>query len=491
MTEQQLMERRRWYALMLLCSAQFLVVLDASIVNVALPTIGSALDFSQSNLAWVVNAYVLTFGGFLLLGGRMADLLGRRRVFMGGLILFSVASLLGGLSSSEGQLIAARAVQGLGAALLSPAALSIVTNTFRDGAERNKALGVWGAVAGSGGAAGVLLGGVLTDTLGWEWVLWVNVPIALAAAAISPTLIAESRSDSETRSFDVAGAVSVTAGLSILVYALVDATDAGWGSTQTIGLLAVSAALLAAFVAIELRSAAPLVPFGIFRMRTLTGANVVGLLVGASLFSMFFFISLYMQQVLDYSAIKAGLSYLPLAVTIIIAAGVASQLVTRIGFKPVLITGMLFIAAGLIWFGQVSVGGSYLGDILFPSLLAAVGLGFSFVPTTIAAVAGVRENEAGLASGLINTSQQVGGALGLAVLATIANSRTDDVMASAGGAPSELPRALTEGFQAAFLTGAGFALLGAVLTVVLIRSSDSKAHVAMSQEAEQPAEAAA
>ena len=491
MTEEQRLERRRWIALILLCSAQFLVVLDASIVNVALPTIGKALDFSQNNLAWVVNAYVLTFGGFLLLGGRMADLLGRRRVFMAGLILFAVASLMGGLSNSEGQLIAARAVQGLGAALLSPAALSIVTTTFRDGAERNKALGVWGAVAGSGGAAGVLLGGILTDTLGWEWVLWVNVPIALAAAAISPTLIAESRSTSGTRSFDVAGAVSVTAGLSILVYALVDATDVGWGSTQTIGLLAVSAALLAAFVVIELRSAAPLVPFGIFRRRTLTGANVVGLLVGASLFSMFFFISLYMQQVLGYSAIKAGFSYLPLALMIIFSAGLASQLVTRIGFKPVLITGMLFIAAGLIWFGQVSVGGSYLGDVLFPSLLAAIGLGFSFVPVTIAAVSGVGEREAGLASGLINTSQQIGGALGLAVLATVANSRTDSVMQSAGGAPSDLPRALTEGFQAAFLTGAGFALLGAVLAALLIRTSDSKAHVAIGNQPEPTARAAA
>ena len=340
MTEAEALERRRWIALALLCSAQFVVVLDASIVNVALPSIGKALDFSQSNLAWVVNAYVLTFGGFLLLGGRMADLLGRRRVFMAGLIVFALASLAGGFSNSEGQLIVARAVQGLGAAILSPAALSIVTNTFRDGAERNKALGVWGAVAGSGGAAGVLLGGVLTDTLGWEWVLWVNVPIGLLAAALAPALILESRSESMTRSFDVAGAVTVTAGLSLLVYALVDATDAGWGSTQTIGLLAVSAALIAIFVAIESRSASPLVPFKIFRLRTLTGANVVGLLVGASLFSMFFFISLYMQQVLGYSPIKAGFSYLPLAITIIISAGVASQLVTRVGFKPVLIAGL-------------------------------------------------------------------------------------------------------------------------------------------------------
>jgi EmrB/QacA subfamily drug resistance transporter len=481
------MERRRWIALILLCSAQFVVVLDASIVNVALPTIGRALDFSQSNLAWVVNAYVLTFGGFLLLGGRMADLLGRRRVFMAGLILFAAASLAGGLATTEGQLIVARAVQGLGAALLSPAALSIVTTTFKDGAERNRALGVWGAVAGSGGAAGVLLGGVLTDTLGWEWVLWVNVPIGIAAAALSPVLLSESRSTSLTRSFDVAGGVTVTAGLSVLVFALVDATDAGWGSTQTIGLLAVSAALLAAFVAIELRSAAPLVPFRIFRLRTLTGANVVGLLVGASLFSMFFFISLYMQQVLGYSPIKSGFSYLPLALTIILAAGVASQLVTRIGFKPVLITGMVFIAAGLVWFGQVSVGGSYVGDVLFPSLLAAIGLGFSFVPVTIAAVSGVAEREAGLASGLINTSQQVGGALGLAILATVANSRTDDVLASSGGGPGALPAALTEGFQAAFLTGAGFAVLGAVLAMVLIRGSDSRAHMAIGGgDAQQP-----
>jgi EmrB/QacA subfamily drug resistance transporter len=490
MTDQARYERRRWIALGLLSLAQFVVVLDASIVNVALPSIGRALDFSQGNLAWVVNAYVLTFGGFLLLGGRMADLLGRRRVFMGGLVLFALASLAGGFAQTEGQLIAARAVQGLGAAILSPAALSIVTTMFRDGAERNKALGVWGAVAGSGGAAGVLLGGVLTEWVGWEWVLWVNVPVALAAAALAPRLIAESRSESATRHFDTAGAVSVTAGLSLLVYALVDATDAGWGSGQTLGLLALSAALLGAFVWIELRSAAPLVPFRIFRLRTLTGANAVGLLVGASLFSMFFFITLYMQQVLGYSAIEAGLSYLPLAVSIIVASAIASQLVTRIGFKPVLATGMVFIATALLWFSQVSVGGGFTADILGPSLLAAAGLGFAFVTTTIAAVSGVREEESGLASGLINTSQQIGGALGLAVLATIANSRTNDVMASSGGDPAGLPNALNEGFQAAFLGGALIAALGLVLTLVLIRGSDSRAHVALgARTREQPAEA--
>ena len=481
MTEAQVLERRRWIALILLCVAQFVVVLDASIVNVALPTIGTALHFSQDSLSWVVNAYILTFGGFLLLGGRMADLLGRRRVFMGGLVLFALASLAGGLATNEGQLIAARAVQGLGAAILSPAALSILTTTFRDGAERNKALGVWGAVAGSGGAAGVLLGGVLTSGLGWEWVLWVNVPIGLAAAAIAPRLLVESRADSATRTFDAAGAFSVTAGLSVFVYALVDATRVGWGSTQTIGLLAVSALLLAAFVAIERRSSAPLVPFSIFRSRTITGANAVGLLIGASLFSMFFFISLYMQQVLGYSAIHAGLSYLPLALTIVVSAGIASQLTTRIGYKPVLAVGMAFIGAGLIWFSQVSAHGSFLSDILGPSLLAAIGLGLAFVPNTIAAVSGVADRDAGLASGLINTSQQVGGALGLAVLSTVANSVTGN---------SHTPAALTNGFQSAFLAGAGIAALGLAATLLLIRSRDSRAHIELgrpSGQVEQPA----
>src|ERR671923_1623275 len=362
-TAQQYLERR-WTALILLCFAQFIVVLDASIVNVALPSIGKGLHFSEENLAWVVNAYVIAFGGFLLLGGRAADLLGRRRVFMAGLLVVAVASLLAGFAANEGQLIAARAAQGLGAAIISPSALSIVTTTFRDGAERNKALGAWGAVAGAGGAAGVLFGGILTDGPGWEWVLWINVPVALIVASLAPRLILESRSESATRHFDTAGAVSVTAGLSVLVYAIVDATDAGWGSTQTVGLLALSAALIGAFVAIELRSQAPLVPFRIFRIRTLTGANTVGLLVGASLFSMFFFITLYMQQVLGYSAIKAGLSYLPLALSIIVASGIASQLVTRVGFKPVLAIGMVFIGAALVWFSQVSVGGGFVSDIL-------------------------------------------------------------------------------------------------------------------------------
>jgi EmrB/QacA subfamily drug resistance transporter len=460
-------DRRRWIALILLCAAQFVVVLDASIVNVALPSIGHALHFSEQNLQWVVNAYVLVFGGFLLLGGRAADLLGRRRVFMFGLVLFGLASLAGGLASSEGMLIAARAVQGLGAAILSPAALSIVTTTFKEGSERNRALGIWGAVAGSGGAAGVLLGGVLTDSLGWEWIFFVNTPIAIAAALIAPRLIDESSADARVRHFDAAGAVTVTAGLSLLVYAMVDATNAGWGSAQTISLLAVSLALLVSFVVIELRSRAPLVPFRIFRSRSITGANVTGVLIGASLFSMFFFISLYMQQVLGYSPLKAGFSYLPLALMIILSAGIASQLVSRFGFKPILVVGMALIALGLLMFSGVSVHGSYASDVLPASLVAAAGLGFSFVPVTIAAVSGVRDEDAGLASGLINTSQQIGGALGLAVLSTIAISRTNDLTAGTHAPPT--PSALTEGFSSAFTAGAGFAILGIVLGLLLIK----------------------
>jgi EmrB/QacA subfamily drug resistance transporter len=465
---------KRWIALGLLCVAQFVVVLDASIVNVALPTIGEALNFSEDSLPWVLNAYVLTFGGFLLLGGRLADLLGRRRLFMGGLVLFALASLAGGFAATSGQLIAARAVQGLGAAILSPAALSIVATTFKDGAERNKALGIWGAVAGSAGAAGVLLGGVLTEGLGWEWVLWVNVPIGIIAAALAPALIAETRSEDETRHFDIAGAVTITLGLSAFVFALLDAETAGWGSVQTIGTIVASLLLLGAFVVVEQRSKAPLVPFSIFRVRTVRGANVVGILVGASLFSMFYFISLYMQQVLGYSPIKAGLSYLPLAISIILAAGIASGLVTKVGFKPILATGMGLIALGLLWFTQISVDGTFLGDILGPSLLAAVGLGFAFVPVTIAAVSGIEDREQGLASGLINTAQQVGGALGLAILAAVANA----IIGS-----NDSPSKLVEGFQAAFAVGAGFAVIGLIATLVLIRSSDSKAHVELGKEA--------
>ncbi|HXP36912.1 MAG TPA: MFS transporter [Solirubrobacteraceae bacterium] len=466
--------RAKNLALALLAMTQFVVVIDASIVNIALPSIGRALKFSQDDLSWVVNAYTLTFGGFLLLGGRLADLMGRRKMFMLGLVVFSLASLLGGLAQSEPWLIAARAVQGLGAAIVSPAALSIITTTFSEGAERNRALGVWGAVAGAGGAAGVLLGGVLTSGLSWRWVLFVNVPIGVICALLAPRLLQESRSEEENRSFDIPGAVTVTAGLALLVYALVDAVNVGWGSSATLLKIAGAVVLLIAFLAIERRSRAPLMPFSIFRLRTLRGADTVALLIGMSLFSMFFFISLYMQQVLHYSALKAGLSYLPLAIAIILSAGAASAGVTRFGFKPVLVIGLLFVAAGLYWFSRVpGTGGTFLANVLGPSVLAAIGLGLSFVPVTIAAVTGTRPHEAGLASGLVNTAQQVGGALGLAILATIANSRTKDVI---HGGQHNAAVALTKGFERAFLVGTGFALVGALLAAVLISSRDSREH---------------
>jgi EmrB/QacA subfamily drug resistance transporter len=466
--------RMKKYALLLLAMTQFVLVIDASIVNVALPSIGRALDFSQDDLSWVVNAYTLTFGGFLLLGGRMADLLGRRRMFMTGLVVFSLASLAGGFAQSEAWLIVSRAAQGLGGAIVSPAALSIITTTFADGEERNKALGVWGAVAGAGGAAGVLLGGILTSGLSWRWVLFVNVPIGLLCTFLAPRVIRESRSEAETRTFDIPGAITVTAGLALLVYALVDAVNVGWGSTATLVKIAGAALLLLAFLAIELRQRAPLMPFSIFRLRTLRGADTVALLIGMSLFSMFFFISLYMQDVLHFTPLKAGLCYLPLSIGIIASAAGASVAVTRFGFKPVLLSGLLLIAAGLFWFSKVRApGGSFTGDVLGPSLLAAFGLGLSFVPVTIAAVSGTDPHEAGLASGLVNTAQQVGGALGLAILATVANSRTNDILHSGN---HNVAVALTKGFERAFLVGAGFALLGALLTVVMISSRDSRAH---------------
>ena len=452
------LDPKRWAALAVLAVAQFMVVLDASIVNVALPSIQSALGFSEGGLQWVVNAYTLMFGGFLLLGGRAADLFGRRRVFMIGLIVFSAASLAGGFATSSGWLIVARGVQGLGAAIVSPAALSIVTTTFTEGAERNKALGIWGALAGAGGAVGVLMGGMLTEWAGWEWVLFVNVPIGVAAAVLAPRFVRESRTHERT-SMDIAGAVSVTAGLVVLVYALVDANNAGWGSLQTVGLLALAVALIAAFVAIELRTRHPIMPLTIFKNRSVASADAVALLVGASLFSMFYFISLYLQQVLGQSALDAGLSYLPLAFAIIFSAGGASQLVTKVGPKPVLVTGLSFTTVGLILFTQISPDGSFAGDVLLPSVIVAIGLGLSFVSLTITAVAGVGHDEAGLASGLLNTAQQVGGALGLAVLSSVATSKI---------AGAQDPVSLTDGFKAAFAVGAGFAALGVLLALLVV-----------------------
>lgn len=467
--------RARNFALALLAMTQFVVVIDASIVNVALPSIGRALHFSQNDLSWVVNSYTLTFGGFLLLGGRLADYLGRRRIFMIGMTLFSVGSLAGGFAQNETWLIAARAVQGLGAAIASPAALSIITTTFEEGQERNRALGIWGAVAGAGGAAGVLLGGVLTQWAGWEWVLFVNVPIGALIVWQAPKRLAESSADEESdRTLDLPGAVTVSAGAALLVYAMVDAINIGWGSAQTIGRLVGAVALLAAFVVIEFRTRKPLIPFSIFRKRTLRGANLVGVLIGMSLFSMFFLITLYLQQVLGDSALEAGLSYLPLAVAIILAAGAASALVTRLGFKNVLIAGMLFVAVALAWFSQISSHGSYAVDVLGPSILAGIGLGLAFVPVTIAAVTGTEPHEAGLASGLINTSQQVGGALGLAILASVANAATKNAFKTGASVHS----ALTTGFSDAFVVGACFAVAGAILAALLISSRDSAEHSA-------------
>ena len=475
-------ERRKWLALALLSAVQFMVVLDIAIVNVALPSIKVDLGFSQENLQWVISAYALVFGGFLLLGGRAADLLGRRRIFVVGLAVFTVASLLAGLAWSEASLIGARSIQGLGAAIISPAALSILSVTFREGRERNIALGVWGAVGGFGAAAGVLLGGVLTDALSWEWIFFVNVPVGVAALVIAPFLLGESR-DARVSSFDVPGAVLVTAGLSSVVYAITKAGTDGWLAGPTLGFFAASLVLLAGFVAWELRHPEPLMRFGIFRISTVTGANVAGFILGTAMFSMFLMLTLYMQQVLGYSAMKTGVAYLAVAGTAIVWSAVAAQLVTRLGVKPVLVAGMTTLTIGLVYFTQVSVGGSYLGDLLPGFLLIGFGLGFSFVPISIAALAGVQPAEAGLASGLINTSQQIGGALGIAALSTIASSSTDDALASG----TALPSALVDGFTAAFVAGAIIAALGILASLTLIRRHELEQPVPAVEPASEPA----
>src|SRR4051812_34539682 len=459
--------KRKWLALALLSVVQFMVVLDIAIVNVALPSIQVDLGFSQENLQWVISAYALFFGGFLLLGGRSADLLGRRRIFLGGLIVFTLASLFAGLAWSEASLITARAVQGLGAAIITPAALSILSTTFHEGRERNIALGVWGAVGGFGAAAGVLMGGILTDALSWEWIFFVNVPVGVLAIVLAPILLDESR-DARTKTFDLPGAVLVTAGLSSLVYAITQAGQEGWLAGRTIGFTVASLALLAGFVGWELRHPEPLMRFGLFRTKTVAGANVAGFIMGTAMFSMFLMLTLYMQQVLGYSAIQTGVAYLAVAGTAILWSAVAAQLVTRAGVKPVLVAGMTFLTAGLVYFTQVSVGGSYLGDLLLGFLLIGVGIGFSYVPISIAALAGVQPAEAGLASGLINTSQQIGGALGIAALSTIATSQTSDAVATGSGVDA----ALVDGFHGAFAAGAVIAALGIVATLVLVRRDE-------------------
>lgn len=457
----------KWLGLALLGAVQFMVVLDIAIVNVALPSIQTDLDFSQANLQWVISAYALVFGGFLLLGGRTADLLGRRRIFMLGLVAFTIGSLLCGLAWSEGSLIGARAIQGLGAATISPAALAILMTTFAEGRERNIALGVWGAVGGFGAAAGVLLGGVLTDALSWEWIFFVNIPVGLVALALAPVLLGESR-DTRVKSFDALGAVLVTGGLSTLVLGITQGNEWGWSSGRVIGIFAASAALLAGFVGWESRAAEPLMRFGILRTKTVLGANVAGFILGTALFSMFLMLTLYMQQVLGYSAMKTGVAYLAVAGTSIVWANVAAALVNRVGVRPLIATGMAILTVGLLLFTQVSVGGSYATHLLPGFLLVALGMALCFVPISIAALAGVRQAEAGLASGLINTSQQIGGAVGIALLSTIAISRTETEVA-AGAA---VPQALTSGFQLAFWVGAGIALAGVVAALVLIRQEE-------------------
>jgi EmrB/QacA subfamily drug resistance transporter len=459
--------QHKWLALALLATVQFMVVLDIAIVNVALPSIQVDLGFSQENLQWVISAYALLFGGFLLLGGRLADILGRRRLFIAGLIVFTVASLLSGLAWSDEVLILTRAMQGLGAAIITPAALSILMTTFSEGRERNAALGVWGAVGAFGAVAGVLLGGVLTDWLSWEWIFYINIPVGLAALALTPLLLKESR-DAHVKTFDVPGAVLVTSGLITLVYTITQASDYGWASVETIGLFAVASALLVAFVGWEARASEPLMPFSIFRTSTVSAANIAGLILGTVTFSMFLMLTLYMQQVLGYSPMKTGVAYLAVAATAIVWSTVAAQLVNRIGVKPTIAAGMTLLTVGLLYFTQVSVGGTYVGDLLPGFLIIAAGLGFSFVPISIAALAGVQPSEAGLASGLFNTSQQIGGALGIAALSTIATTKTSDGVAA--GTP--LPKALTDGFEAAFIWGGVVAAIGIVVALVLVRRSD-------------------
>jgi EmrB/QacA subfamily drug resistance transporter len=475
----------RWLALALLSVVQFMLVLDIAIVNVALPAIQDDLNFSQENLQWVVSAYALAFGGFLLLGGRAADLVGRRRLFIGGLAVFTAASLIAALAWNEPSLIGARALQGLGAAVIAPAALSILMTTFTEGKERNIALGVWGAVGGFGAAAGVLMGGIFTDALSWEWIFFLNLPVGVAAMALAPALLGESR-DARAASFDALGAVLVTAGLTTAVFGITQANEYGWGSGTTVGIFAAALVLLLGFVLRETRAKDPLMSFSIFRIKTVAGANIAGFILGTALFSMFLMLTLYMQQVLGYSAMKTGVAYLAVALTSIVGAMVAQQLVTRVGVKPVLVTGMSLLTVGLLTFTQVSVDGSYLADLLPGFLIIAIGLSFSFVPISIAALAGIEAKDAGLASGLVNTTQQIGGALGIAVLSSVAIAQTNNATKTGDAVPT----ALTSGFQAAFWVGAGVAAVGVLASIFLIRNDELAAAPAYEIEPQALAEAA-
>jgi EmrB/QacA subfamily drug resistance transporter len=451
-----------WVVLVLICLAQFMVVLDATIVNVALPSIQKDLGLSEANLQWIINAYTLVFGGFLLLGGRAGDLLGRKRLFLIGLVIFTGASLLDGLAASSAMLIGSRALQGLGAALISPAALSIISTTFAEGQERSKALGVWAAIAIGGSAVGLILGGVLTQSFSWPWIFFVNVPVGVVGFVLSLRLVPESKDEHAHRSYDIAGAVTVTGGLMALVYAIVKAETDGWGSATTLGFFALAAVLLVSFVVVEQRSAEPLVRLSIFRVRSLTTANLVMFLVASGLFAMFFFNTLYIQRVLGYGPLKAGLAFLPFTAGIMISAGLASTFATRIGVRPIAAAGMVLTAGGLVWLSQLPVHGSYLTDLLPPLVLSSLGMGAVFMPLTLVATTGLEDEDQGLASGLFNTSQQIGGALGLAILSTVAAGRS----AHTGGSTAH---ALVVGFRWAFAGGALFVAAALVTMLALLR----------------------
>jgi len=455
--------RQGWATLAVCCLAQFMVVLDISIVNVAIPQMKISLDLSQGGQQWVINAYTLTFAGLLMLGGRAADLFGRRRVFLIGLGAFTAFSLLGGLAQSGAWLIAARALQGTAGAVLAPATLSLLTTTFSDPAARRRALGAWSATAASGAAIGVLAGGILTDLLDWRWVLFVNVPIGIALLAGAAWTLPESRAGDTARHLDISGAITVTAGMALIVYAIVGTRTNPWGSVHTISILAAGAVLLGAFVLIEARlTEHPLVPLRIFRRRSLTAANGVSFAIGASIFSLFFFLSLYLQQINGYTPLRAGLAFLPVGLAILSTALVAARVVARIGARRQLIAGLLLAATGLAWMTQLAPGDGYWSSVFLPGLLVGAGFGLSFVPMTLGATAGVPPHEAGLASGLVNTTRQVGGAIGLAVAATVAAS-----VHAQSGAPHAVAVALTTGYDRAFGLGAAVLVAGALLALVL------------------------
>jgi EmrB/QacA subfamily drug resistance transporter len=457
---------RRWYALTLLCGTFFMVILDAAIVVVALPSIEVDLGFSAQDLQWVLSAYALTFGGLLLLGGRAADLLGRRRVFMVGLGLFTVASLICGLAWSPESLIVARGFQGIGAAIMTPTAMSILSTTFEEGVERNKALGVWGAMAGLGGTAGWLIGGPLTDGPGWPFIFFINVPVGVAGILLSPVLLRDSRVSTSRRSYDPFGALSVTAAMGLLVYAVVAAPETGWSDPKTIGLFAGSALLLAVFVAIEARATAPLLPLRLLRSRTIVGANLGTVVFSALGYALPFVLTLYAQQVLGYSAAKFGWTSIVLPLGVVLGATAGQSLALTVGFRPVASAGFVLLAGSGLYLTQVSVGGSYFGDIFLGLALAGPGLGLAFVTLSIAALAGVADHESGLASGLSNTSFQIGGAMGVAVASTIVISRTGDFIA--GNGSGNMPLALTEGFRAGFAADVAVAVIGLVIVLALL-----------------------